>query len=311
MDLSYKNLNVKYWYSLDYLMRWYVSEPPIIISGFWRSGTTWIQQVMAELISAKTQFEPLEPSALFPLHKYPTFDSIQGAYIPLAADVFSKKDWNYLDLAFKGVSPKRSGFNYLARTTVKECLADRVLIKFVRAQFILPDLVQRYKPQGVVHISRHPMAVAQSLIRAKWQWDFADINFTEIYWREIKSSKCHLWNELAPYDHAAKAEKIAALWALSEREIRKSENVTFVKYEDLLKNPDIEFASLIAGLKLKIVNVVDYTQDSPVTSADRVGINMDDRLNSWRKEMPLETQAKIRTVLLDIWPEVENEWSLF
>ena len=292
-------------------MRWHVSQPPIILSGFWRSGTTWIQQVMAELISAKTQFEPLEPNALFPLHGGPDFDPIQGAYIPLAADFFSQEDWCYLDLAFKGVSPKRSGFNYLARTSVTECIANRVVIKFVRAQFILPDLMARYKPQGVVHISRHPLAVAQSLMRENWQWDLSDITFTEIYWREIQSSKCLLWNELAFYDNASKEEKIAALWALSEREIRRGENITFVKYEDLLKNPDVEFSSLLGSLELKIRNSVDYTKDSPVTSADRVGVNMDDRLNSWRNRMPAETQDKIRTVLLDIWPEVEKEWSLY
>ncbi|WP_067869411.1 sulfotransferase [Neptuniibacter marinus] len=310
MDLSNKNLQCKLWFILDLMLQSRVSKSPIILSGFWRSGTTWIQQVIAESVCAKTQFEPLEPNALLPLHGGANFDLIQGAYIPLTWDVFSEKDCRFLDLAFKGVSPKRSGFNYLARTSFKECFADRVVVKFVRAQFILPVLMQRYGAQGVIHISRHPMAVIQSLMNAKWEWDFADIDLSDLYWRENELSICPLWEELKVYKNASKEEKIAALWALSEREVRKSENIFFVKYEELLKEPDIGFANLLKTLGLQVHKEVDYSKDSPVTALNRVGASLEERLNSWRTNMPHDTQIKVRAVLRNLWPEVDNEWEL-
>jgi len=310
MDLSNKNLQCKLWFILDFMLQSRVSKPPIILSGFWRSGTTWIQQVIAESICAKTQFEPLEPNALLPLHGGANFDLIQGAYIPLTWDVFSEKDCRFLDLAFKGVSPKRSGFNYLARTSFKECFSDRVVVKFVRAQFILPVLMQRYGAQGVIHISRHPMAVIQSLMNAKWEWDFADIDLSDLYWRENELSICPLWEELKVYKNAPKEEKIAALWALSEREVRQSENIFFVKYEELLKEPDIGFANLLKTLGLQVHKEVDYSKDSPVTALNRVGASLEERLNSWRTNMPHDTQIKVRAVLRNLWPEVDNEWEL-
>jgi hypothetical protein len=180
----------------------------------------------------------------------------------------------------------------------------------VRAQFILPVLMQRYSAQGVIHISRHPMAVIQSLMNAKWEWDFTDIDLSDLYWRENELSECPLWEELKIYSNASKEEKIAALWALSEREVRKSENIIFVKYEELLKEPDVGFANVLKALGLQAQKSVDYSKDSPVTALNRVGASLDERLNSWRTNMPHDSQIKVRAVLRSLWPEVDNEWEL-
>lgn len=310
MDLSHKNLRVKLWYCLDLMMRFRVVRPPVILSGFWRSGTTWVQQVFIESISAKSQFEPLDPSALFPLHEGYDSDPTQAGYLPLNADVFSQDDLHYLDSAFKGITPRRSGFNYLIRTSIKECFASRVVIKFVRAQFIIPFLVERYKPQGVVHISRHPMAVIQSLLSAKWQWNFSEICLSDLYWREIGIDHCSLVEEIKQYDNAREEEKIAALWAITEREIRKTSGVIYIKYEDLLKDPNEGFAQLFKDMGLSYSGSVDYSKDSPVTEGNRMGASLEDRLNSWRYQMPVKTQDRVRNVLINVWPEVVQEWSL-
>ena len=38
-----------------------IARPLLIVSGFWRSGTTWLQECLAESLGAKTVFEPLSP----------------------------------------------------------------------------------------------------------------------------------------------------------------------------------------------------------------------------------------------------------
>src|ERR1700744_1192686 len=38
-----------------------LSKPVLFVSGFWRSGTTWLQEYLASGFHAKTIFEPLSP----------------------------------------------------------------------------------------------------------------------------------------------------------------------------------------------------------------------------------------------------------
>ena len=35
----------------------------LLINGFWRSGTTWLQQTLVEALHAKSLFEPFSPAA--------------------------------------------------------------------------------------------------------------------------------------------------------------------------------------------------------------------------------------------------------
>jgi hypothetical protein len=38
------------------------ARPVVFVSGFWRSGTTWMQELLAKSLHAKTVFEPLLPT---------------------------------------------------------------------------------------------------------------------------------------------------------------------------------------------------------------------------------------------------------
>jgi hypothetical protein len=35
----------------------------LLINGFWRSGTTWLQQTLVQALNAKSLFEPFSPAA--------------------------------------------------------------------------------------------------------------------------------------------------------------------------------------------------------------------------------------------------------
>ena len=47
---------------MDYISASNLSDT-LLINGFWRSGTTWLQQTFVDAMDAKSLFEPFSPSA--------------------------------------------------------------------------------------------------------------------------------------------------------------------------------------------------------------------------------------------------------
>lgn len=283
-----------------------VIRPPeaVVISGFWRSGTTWLQQLTAQAIQAKTIFEPLDQGSFIP---YLRGKSVQHCgYIPASAAEFSAADWHSLDLAFRGVSPHRSGFCYLCRNDVSDALLPRTVVKFVRAQMVLGDLISRYQPSATLHISRHPMPVVQSMLKAKWNWSFDDIDLTSWYGKGDPGGLAQLAQAPLRQPH----QKVAALWALTEQAALSAQSVTQCRYEDLVAAPESAFPQVLEVAGLAQIRASDFSKDSPVTEEQRKGISTEKRLTSWRHAMPQEIQADIRAVLSDFWPNINETWEL-
>jgi len=248
---------------------------PIVISGFWRSGTTWLQQLVAEATNAKTIFEPLDRDSLIPFLRGKP-DYYRG-YVPATSAEFSACDWRALDRAFKGISPNRSNFSHIGRNGFLDVFRRRTVVKFVRAQMILGELVDRYQPLSTIHISRHPMPVTSSMMKADWNWTFDDINFSQFY----KSDTCG-FEQLAQSPLRKSHQKVAALWALTERAVQPLETVTHCRYETLVSDPSVEFPKLMAAIGLPTNVRLDFNKDSPVTDCavpqrDRVYRSADGR----------------------------------
>lgn len=276
----------------------------VILSGFWRSGTTWLQQLTAEAVRAKTIFEPLDQDSFIP---YLRGKSVQHrGYIPASSAEFSAADWHALDLAFRGISPSRSAFCYLCRSGVSETLRPRVVVKFVRGQMVLGALIERYQPAAVLHISRHPMPVVQSMLKAGWNWSFDDIDLTDWYGAGVAGGLAQLAQVPLRQTH----QKVAALWAVTEQAALSARSVTLCRYEELVAAPEITFSRLLEEAGLKQVQAPHFGKDSPVTVAQRKGIPVEERLTSWRRDMPQELQTDIRAVLSDFWPDINDTWDL-
>ncbi len=153
---SRKNLNVNH---------------TLIISGDPRGGTTWLSEIICELNNTALLWEPLW------LSKEKTFRNLNFSYrqflpeheiIPKIkdkfADLFSGKILNVFLCQFT--------------TFDKVDAADKLLIKFCRANQILPWLINqfefRYAP---VYLVRHPCAVVASQIK-QGGWDQVSSTFT-------------------------------------------------------------------------------------------------------------------------------------
>lgn len=294
-------------YLLDRLVAMARPPEPVILSGFWRSGTTWLQQMTAEAIQAKTIFEPLDRDSLIPFLRGKSV-SYRG-YIPGTPKDLNATDWQSLDLAFQGVSPHRSGFCYLCRDGIHDSLRPRLVVKLVRGQMMLGDLITRYDPAAVFHISRHPIAVVQSMQQTNWNWSFEDICFSEWYGERIPQMPPGI-KRLAKARLQHSHQKIAALWAVTEQAALKEKAIVTCRYESLVMQPEMTFSRMMQSTGLPLKQVPDFGKESPVTIAQRKGISVAERLTSWRKDMPKEVQVDICAVLTDFWPDIGNEWDL-
>ncbi|PMJ99781.1 sulfotransferase [Vibrio sp. 10N.261.55.A7] len=312
MQFTSKELMCKTSYVIDHVVARTQKTTPILVSGFWRSGTTWVQEVLAQAIHAKTLFEPLDPSSFLPLHDGRPIES--SSHIPLTSDILSTEDLKLLDRSFSGISPKRSGFNYLCRNSLSEALRGKVVIKLVRGQFLIPFLVDRYELSTVLHVSRHPMAVAYSMLRTNWKWHIKDVDYQQIYSKEqhveLPTVQAQILDSLLHFKAETPERKIAALWALSERFTYEQDHVKGFKYEELLRDPSKGFSDMALAAGQPIVGAIESSKATAVTESDRTNIDMSARLNSWQEKLSHQQQSDIRSVLLEIWPEVTQQWEL-
>ena len=150
------------------------TRPVLLVSGFWRSGTTWIQESLAAALTAKTVFEPLAPmdAAAKELlrRRFPDDTEDLRQATVLGPCPFDDPLWAVLGDAATG----RLATSYLlsCRQTVAESLRTRSVVKDVRLQANLAAFHHRFGTP-VLHVRRHPCAVAASLIAADWHWSFA------------------------------------------------------------------------------------------------------------------------------------------
>jgi hypothetical protein len=286
----------------------------ILINGFWRSGTTWVQQVLATAYGAKTLFEPLSPSSQFPLQKR-VFGSATPAvwresFLPLSPEVFTPEDVRYLDLTFAGCCPTRSTFPYLCRKSVTECFNRRVVIKFVRAHCLLGYMAERYNVIPI-HVSRHPCAVVASFSASDWTWNFNEVDFSQLYpdSRRFEDPRAEeLRQILHNYSESSAISKLAAFWAVMERRAAETPGVVFARYEDMVRKPEQEFQRLARKVGATLCNPLETEEDSPVTVAQRKGIDIDHRLSSWKHDLSFETQELVRSIVKKIWPAGASLW---
>ena len=146
------------------------ARPRLLVSGFWRSGTTWLQESLSTALGAKTVFEPLSPmeplrrAALLRLHPHDTED-LRQATIPGACPD-DAGFWRYLGRTCRG----RVATEYLmsCRRDMAESFRRDIVVKDVRLQANLAEFHRRFGVP-IVHVRRHPCAVVASLIAADWQ----------------------------------------------------------------------------------------------------------------------------------------------
>ena len=277
----------------------------IILSGFWRSGTTWLHEALAEAIGAKTIYEPFDPRAyrhridqLFPGLPNKRWEYLQ-AYMPFIGGSLSTEHpllRSYLDRLLRG---QISGsWMRTLRQGIAESFRPRTVVKFTRGALALKAIHDAFGV-GIVHVYRDPRAIVASLKRKGWRWYHA-FSLTEqlIDTRDGREAFFAPWYEtIREIDQTDPPQRIAAYWSLTESYLAKSlvgpsNRFLMFPYEQMVQ----EGAQLLPDVLQRLglaqdlpQNMTFLSRNSATTDESRKQRAPQQRLHSWQEElMPKE-----------------------
>lgn len=293
----------------------------VVISGFWRSGTTWLQQQVRDAMNAKTIFEPLSPEGGHVWDALPK-DASQAdsnIYMPPTLSSMSAKDLKVLKDALLGVG--RYHFTYYLESSVDGQLKNKLVgqlknklvVKFTRAGFILEDL-SRMTTWPILHIRRHPAAVFASLKNTNWPWNISDINVSKAFsLNAVRGDEkaTAIFELLNRYNHSS-AAFITAYWALSEKHAQKAiedETATLLDYNELVDGA-IQISDVLRSCGMDPKFDVQADIPSAVTSEGRDQLSPAQRKNDWQNRLNDEELADIEKTLSDVYPQMLKTYPL-
>ena len=273
-----------------------LAKPVVLVSGFWRSGTTWLQECLVEGLDAKSIFEPLSPqeprrrAAL--QDRFPGDEDALQAFIPGPFEDTSPV-WPALDAACRGLHG--GAFLLSCRRSVAEAARTAIVVKDVRLHSNLATFHRRLHVP-VVHIRRHPCAVAASLLAADWHWNFS---------RTRLSRLDALPPAVLAHDTDA-LSRIAAYWALVERRaseaLREQGWGQVLSYEEFAADPEPVFADLCRRLQLRQRRKPDFGRPAasihPDAFSPRAGFR-----EPWRSRLSAANVRQVENIADQVFPE--------
>jgi hypothetical protein len=269
-----------------------------LVTGFWRSGTTWLQTMMAEAFRARTIFEPLSP-------RHPRWWHMLRARLPAGWSDADVQAWMpRLDDGDLALGPRvherlrralagraDSPYSYTARAGSRGTFRSRLIVKDVRCSLGLRSI---HETHGVpiVHLRRHPCAVLASFRRLRWPWSFDEVSLARTL--------------ATPGFDADALERIAAGWAMTEARVdRALSGATWAKvirYESLIDDPEATLADLSDFLGWPRTGKTTADRATRVTDPDRREISKEARRDGWRGELAPAEIGRVREIVSRLFP---------
>lgn len=272
----------------------------IVVSGFWRSGTTWLQQSLADMLEAKTIFEPLHLTVpgidiFYPKAHGTMHWDYYAVFMPFHQGRLedSSAEHKFFEEALRGMTPGR-WVRRLRSGVILESRHHRVVLKMVRGQLLLRALYDTFS-LPIVYITRDPRAIVASLTRSDRRFTFWDDISLVRQLLEPDDGRRNFfsqWEEsIRRIDREDNIARLTAYWALTELYVRYSfadrrEQVIFMSYEDLCREREEVVRRIIEQVGVpgaRARGVMD--QDSGTTEDDRLGASIEARIYGWKNEL--------------------------
>ena len=232
-------------------------QDTIIISGTPRGGTTWFMELIETLPEYKSIFEPF--------HKewFPQVKQLSLSPRPyLEPNAENKPLKEYLKQVFTGQIISREPLFPLTPTAIyKRLLATKILVKFIRANRLLPWIVNNFQVRGTYFMIRHPCATIASQLETGVRGYFTpkDVPLPkEIVLREasqIPQIRENEWLMKKLYTIKTQEEVLAAIWGLDN----------YVPLSYLSEHPDawytVVYEKLITDFDEEIKRIFDYINE--------------------------------------------------
>lgn len=276
----------------------------ILIVGSPRSGTTWLMEIFSSIPGYTYLFEPLNP-IWYPESFEVGFRS--RTYLP--SDFNWPKGEDYLKKIFEGkianlpiadnpISGIFQGFS--VNNLLKHLFGNKLIVKSVNMNRMLPWIVQRFNLRGIFYIVRHPCAVITSQLetglcgyRPSSPPYFDVFPTLENILDEVSEMDAldhNLINKLKTIE--TREEILAAAWCLDNYNILsqpKSNNWRPVVYEKLIKE-EKEIESLFYSIGERKIPRLAFNRikkPSSVTMKENRKIVKipDQQLSKWKERL--------------------------
>lgn len=291
----------------------------LVIVGSGRSGTTWIQDVIASSENLKTVFEPLHPCVGEVARKYGNTYVNSYNREPVLNDFMCKvlsgrikSLWiDYRSIPERLVprptmlcSPKSAYELYLRyRSLIKNYFRfknsghDGIVIKFIRANLMFEWMVNTFEFKSIL-VLRHPCAVVESKIRLGTTAKKAGLKYGVSDWDANSILKGFYENDdfrgkyidkyCSDYNIANmnEVELQTLVWCLENKpaiDVCEKNNIPIICYENLVVNSDIEWVRISKALGLRNkINTASLNRPSQQASLDFQQTNtVEEKLGRW------------------------------
>ena len=296
---------------------------PRIVVGFGRSGTTWVQDVLAQSNQLRAVFEPLHPIMLRSfdpgmagyreagdddpqlrayLEKYllGDFHSLWVDYRVMQRRLVPRGEdqWSLRGLRSVAMSHRLAARNI--RRYWRQRGHEQRIVKFVRANMMLSWL-QRSFDARIVYIVRHPAAVVLSQLRAARFWHprrtieqyRQDKRLLETLDKPTATMVCE------PLEYI---EACALQWCIEVRTAlnqARDSGITVVFYEELIEHGRPEWQRILRALGLHSIPEDDLvmmpSQQAWGDKAKNAGLVR--RYESWMQQGDKDVIARVQNVL--------------
>ncbi|MFC2055018.1 sulfotransferase [Chloroflexota bacterium] len=292
---------------------------PILITGAHRSGTTWVGKMLAASGEAVYISEPLNiwhrPGILrAPVNHWYTYicEQNQDDYLPAFQETLRLQYHVWEDIkSFRRLKDLPHMLQDSSSFFLGSMQGKRPLLKDPFAVFSAPWFEKALDCQVVI-IVRHPAAIASSIKRLDWSFDF-----------EHLLAQPHLMNDLLePYRNDMLATtrnpqdvigQSGLLWRIIYQVVTQYESkypqFLVVRHEDMSLDPIDSFHSLYNSFGLsfsaqvKQVILKSSSQDNPGERADKsiytTRLNSQANLNNWKHRLDPDEITRLHSLTKD------------
>lgn len=301
------------------------AESPVIVFGSGRSGTTWVQDALAEANDYATVFEPLHPDAVPGAARYAnryvrpgTRDpelsafmrsALEGSLAPVWTGLRTRPDRLRPSLAtlssIEGLRNLRASYTKFVRAWLARAPRSGrpKIVKFIRANLLADWLVAEFDVRGVV-IVRHPCAVLSSVLHRKGnEWEQAAVaRLLARYLDQHELVEDRLRERLPELRRLRRfAEQHTAIWCIENADFLRhdSSGLPVVHYERLIAEPDTEWQRVARSLDLAAIPDRDI-RDRPSQQASYKALreaSSERYLAGWQATLATDQLEQVARVL--------------
>ncbi len=212
------------------------SSENVVIFGTGRSGTTWLAEIIAAA-GLKLIFEPLHPVEV---------PEVKGFPFPNYLLPGDETPWEPL---LRSVVEGRVENEWTVRANPG---ASRAVVKLIRGNLMMEWMMDRFVFQPV-YLVRNPLSVAGSM--KEQGWDVGD-RFVRYAMERIREKDGSFEGLEVLFDHPiSRVEAFAIMWGYQNAiPLRRGlhERVIFVRFEDLVRDPDTTFGEVASRLGIEV-----------------------------------------------------------